>query len=389
MNKINFDLQRFDISGTNNTFLTPVQVAREALMILKNNTIMGQLVNRDFENEFAEAGDTVMVRRPAHFKADMFDPKTGIKVQDVNEGRVPVILDTITDVSFPISSKELTLDIQDFSTQLIAPAVTAIEQDVDERLCQCYKDVPYYVGTPGNTPNSVSNITAIRREMNDNKVPMDGRVCVLDAAADAKLLELSAFNNAGSTGETNAIINAQLGRKFGFDFYMDQNICQHNNGTLSKSATMKIAAEVKANVNTAVFTDATLVGNFNKGTIFKFAGDDRPYVVMKDAEATSNTVTVSFYPAARQTFAANTGVEVIDSHTASLAFHRNAFSLVTRPLSKPMGISSEQYAIINDNGLSIRVVFSYDINKKQDICSIDMLSGVQTMIPELACRVLG
>lgn len=38
--KVRFDLQRF----ADNEFLTPMHVAREALMVLKNNTVMSQLV---------------------------------------------------------------------------------------------------------------------------------------------------------------------------------------------------------------------------------------------------------------------------------------------------------------------------------------------------------
>lgn len=231
--KVRFDLQRF----ADNEFLTPMHVAREALMVLKNNTVMSQLVSRDYDNEFAEVGDTVMVRRPANFQVDLFDQTTGIKIQNAVEGKVPVVLDSIFDVSFGITSKELSLDINDFSQQLIAPAVTSIEQAIDEKICRCYEDVPYFVGTPGNTPASVSAITSVRKEMNDNKVPMAGRMAVFDTAADAKLLELDAFNSVGHTGETSAIINAQLGRKFGFDFYMDQNICRHENGNLSASPT--------------------------------------------------------------------------------------------------------------------------------------------------------
>lgn len=384
MKNIKFDLQRFD-----NTFITPVQVAREALMVLKNNTVMPQLVSRDFDNDFAEVGDTVMVRRPATFEAKTFDPATGIEIQNATEGKVPVVLDNIMDVSFGITNKELTLDIRDFSQQLIVPAVNAIQQKVDEALCQLYADVPYYVGTPGSTPSSVAAITAIRKEMNDNKVPMDGRMAVLDTAADAKLLELDTFNSMSTTGETDAIINARLGRKFGFDFFMDQNICSHDNGDISSTAATKLSATVGKDINVATFTDTALTGTIKKGTIFTIAGDNRPYVVTKDATAASNAVTVTFYPAARQEFAANTVIALVANHAASMAFHRNAFSMVSRPLAKPMGTASESYAIISDGGLSLRVVFGYDINKKRDICSIDMLCGFKTMIPELACRLLG
>ena len=106
---------------------------------------------------------------------------------------------------------------------------------------------------------------------------------------------------------------------------------------------------------------------------------------MKDADAAGNSVTVQFYPAARQTFAANTVATVVKDHTASMAFHKNAFTLVTRPLAKPLGVADSQYAIISDGGISI----DYDVKLKRDICSLDLLCGVKTMIPELACRILG
>lgn len=48
-----------------NTILTPNVIANEALMVLKNNLVMANLVHRDYENEFVKVGDTVTARRPA------------------------------------------------------------------------------------------------------------------------------------------------------------------------------------------------------------------------------------------------------------------------------------------------------------------------------------
>lgn len=367
-----------------NTIITPTLVARETLMLLKGNTVMPQLVSRDFEDEFREEGDTVMVRRPANFEAKAFDPATGIEIQNVVEGKVPVTLDTILDVSFGISNKELTLSIQDFSRQLIAPAVAALQQEVDARLCGLYKDIPYYVGTPGQTPSSVAAVTAIRRAMNDNKAPLENRICVLDTSADARLLELDAFASAGYTGTADAITNARLGRKFGFDFYFDQSIQKHDNGTLG--GTMKLAAKTLKGATEMTFAGAT--GEVKAGTIFTLAGDTRPYVITKDAKAQGN-LTVEVYPAARKEYAQDVAATPIANHVASLAFVPQAFALVTRPLARPMGTAPESYAVVSDGGLSVRVVFAYDAIHKRDICSIDMLCGCKTMMPELAVRVLG
>ena len=72
-----------------NTFLTPDIIAREALMILRNNAVMANLVHRDYSSEFVGGvGDTITIRKPASFEAKEFN--NAITVQDVTETGVPV-----------------------------------------------------------------------------------------------------------------------------------------------------------------------------------------------------------------------------------------------------------------------------------------------------------
>lgn len=101
-----------------NQFLTPKIVAREALMILQSNTVMAGLVYRDYEGEFnstAKVGDTISIRRPAVFEAKEFSGS--VDVQDINEGSVALTLDKHLDVTASVTSKEWTLDLDDFSSR--------------------------------------------------------------------------------------------------------------------------------------------------------------------------------------------------------------------------------------------------------------------------------
>ena len=51
-----------------NTFLTTDVIAREALMVLRNNAVMANLVHRDYSGEFvAGVGDTITIKKPAKF----------------------------------------------------------------------------------------------------------------------------------------------------------------------------------------------------------------------------------------------------------------------------------------------------------------------------------
>ena len=96
-----------------NTILTPDIIAREALMVLRNNAVMANLVHRDYSNEFVGAvGDTITVRKPATFVANEYSG--AIEVQDATETGVEVKMDKHLDVSFAVTAKQLTMDIADF-----------------------------------------------------------------------------------------------------------------------------------------------------------------------------------------------------------------------------------------------------------------------------------
>ena len=71
----------------------------------------------------------------------------------------------------------------------------------------------------------------------------------------------------------------------------------------------------------------------------------------------------------------------------SLAFHRNAIALVTRPLALPMGAAKA--AIVSHNGLGIRVVYGYDQDTKRDTVSLDVIYGITTLDPSLAVKLVG
>ncbi|MBQ9608137.1 MAG: hypothetical protein IJV15_01670 [Lachnospiraceae bacterium] len=73
-----------------NTLLTPSIIAKEALMVLRNNAVMANLVHRDFSDEYASVGDTITIRKPATFVAKEFNQSNGIEVQDAVEDSVSV-----------------------------------------------------------------------------------------------------------------------------------------------------------------------------------------------------------------------------------------------------------------------------------------------------------
>lgn len=281
-----------------NTFLTPEVIAREALMVLRNNAVMARLVHRDYSSEFAGAvGDTITIRKPASFEAKEYT--TDIVVQDATETGVEVKLDKHIDVSFAVTSRQMTLEIADFSRELLIPAMQSIQDKIDSYILAQAAAV---TNTVPATDNVQADMVDARAYLTKGKAPLTDRYFVASSDYEAEMLKTDLFVSAEKVGdEGSALREASLGRKFGMNVYADQN------------------------------ADAT------------------------DIDA--------------------------------VAFHRNAFALVTRSLALPNGAGKA--AIVNYDGFGLRVVYDYDIHTKSDTISIDMLCGVATLDKNLAAVIKG
>jgi hypothetical protein len=75
------------------------------------------------------------------------------------------------------------------------------------------------------------------------------------------------------------------------------------------------------------------------------------------------------------------------SNPLGLAFHRDAFTLVTADLPVPKGTDMASRVSDKQLGISLRIVRDYDITTDQFPCRIDVLYGWAVLRPELACRV--
>jgi hypothetical protein len=209
-----------------NTLITPGTIARVGLATLYNNTVLAGLVWRDFDPDFTgKQGDTITIRKPAVFAAQDFNRATGIVLQTINEGSVPLKLDHLADVSFPVTSEELTLNIDDFSNRLLTPAMEAIVAKVDTAIGEAAVDAAH---GPGGGGTAVMDAKAsdvmieAREKLTTNKLPLTNRYAVLSPAGTSVALKDPLFVEADTSGSTDALREANVGRVFGINTYESQ-----------------------------------------------------------------------------------------------------------------------------------------------------------------------
>lgn len=402
-----------------NAVITPTIIAKEALMQLENNLVMGNLVHREYKNEFVKVGATVNIRKPVKFVTT--DGATLTK-QDVEEANTSIVVDQRKHVGFGFTTQDLTLSIEEYSERYIAPAMITLANTVDRALCNLSLDVWNWVGTPGQTINSFADLAEGPQRLDIMSVPTDKRNCVLSPTDHWGMVgNLTGLNIERDASP--AYRRGRLGQVAGLDMYMDQNVSSFTLGDctdagLVDGADQETTYALSKSTNTQTLTtDQWGIGaTLTDGQIFTIAGVNSVNPVSKATtgvlqqfhvvgDTTCHTTTTTDtsltiapamiltgpYQNISATPADNAQITLLGTaetaYDQNMVFHKNAFALVTCPLEMPDGVSFK--ARESHKGLSVRVVKDYDIVADEDIIRIDCLYGVKAIYPDLATRISG
>ena len=191
-----------------NTILTADVIAGEALDVLRNNAVMPNLVYRDYSGDFVPGvGETISVRKPATFVANEYAGT--LTVQDATEAKDTVTMDKHLDVSFAVTSKEMTMSIEDFSAQFLTPAMQAFLDKVDGYLIAAgVAAAKKTVATSAAVTQA--NIVAARQAIVQGKAPTTDRNFVFGPQIEADLLNTELFVNAGASGDQKKLLQGLL-----------------------------------------------------------------------------------------------------------------------------------------------------------------------------------
>ncbi len=377
-----------------NTFLLPSVIAREALVLLESNLVAASIFSRSYEPEFMgnlKVGDTITVRRRTKPVITEYDGVTVTPTSIVESG-VPLILEKHFDANIQLTSKEMTLELQDFSSQVLEPYMLELAETIDtyalSKIIQVGNVAPNAL--PGTLPSNLAGMAAIERVANDLKFPRNPRAGIVSAEFKESLMGVASFVEADKRGDDGtALRDSSLGRLMTIDTFMDQNVdtTTHTTGT-SISGTVNGVHAIGATTIVLAGMGATLT--VVEGDILQFA-DGNNYGV--SALATSNAggdMTVVLFEPIREAFVGAEAVVVYDGggntfQDHGVLMHPNAFAMVVVPLALPRGAADAGY--IQNRGFGIRFVYTYDKDLKSDVLSLDILVGAKLVDGRLAARL--
>lgn len=405
------------------TYLTPDVIAKEALVQAKNNIVMIANVDRQLDAEFTrKVGESIRIRKPVRLSSVNGPDLTGA-LSDIIEGSKIVTLDKFKSIGVPITSKEMTLKIEDFSKQIVEPAMIELVQNIESDIAAMYKEVWWKAGTAGTTPSTFAHINAVREKMDLAGVPMDNQRYAYYNPQAVSALSDSLKNVFPQEIARTAIERTRMGFYAGFNTYQSQSLVSHTVGNYggtplvngaSQSVTYdSVKNDFKQTLNTDGWT-ASVTGLLKEGDTFTIAGvyavnpktrqstgQLQDFVVRADVNSTAGGVgTLSISPAiivsgpyqTVTTAPADNAAITVTSGAANavvpqnMAFHKNAFTLAMANLEVPMAAKGARESM---DGISVRVVYDYDGLTDQQIVRFDMLYTVAAQNPAFAVRHLG
>ena len=411
-----------------NVNLTPDMITREALRVLHQKCNFIGNINHQYDDSFAQdgakIGSTLRIRRPVEYissTGQTMQTGTASKIDSVQQ-KFTLTVNTQRHIDMRFNSKELTLDIQDFSERYIEPAMARMAALIENDVLSSISGVAtaaantqkgIYNNVYAGTKVELTDILSARKQLVDNLAGVSGLNATLDTQANVDLVnELKGlFHDSGQVSQQYR--DGLMGRTGGFDFYENTLMPSHTSGAAGADATYDVAGASQTSTDADVMSFNIDTGTkvINAGQTFTIASVNRvhpeskadtgipqQFVVVGPATATGTTTlvispgivtsgprqNVSAAPANNATI--TFGGAASTAYKQSILYHKDAFVFGTADLEMPDDVQFKARRVMD--GISMRLLKQYEIIKDTTYCRLDVLYGFRTLYRQLACRVL-
>lgn len=402
-----------------NINLTPDMITDKALEVLhqKCNFIGNTIREYDdsFANEGAKIGNTLRIRQPIQYNTGTGATMATGTGADTKQTSTTLTVSSQRHVPMRFTSQELTMDIEDFSSRHIEPAMAKLAAVIESDAFNMIDEVANTVHA--GTAVSFAEVMQGRENLMKELAPPGDRYALLDTQANVDLIDALKGLFQDSTEISKQYKEGMMGRTAGFDFYENTILPSHTTGAEAGgtaylvNATSPGVADVSS---TEGLTTGTLVVDtgtktIKEGDVFTIAdvyevhpetknstGVLRKFTVLADATG-AGTLTIApniIYGGAYQNVnsqPANSALLTFlgtasTAYKQSLLFQKGFACFGTADLVLPKNVHMASRRVYD--GISMRLVSDYDIVKDRIYTRMDVLYGFKVLRPGLACKVL-
>ena len=197
------------------------------LSALRDSLVYGQagIINRDYEGEIEEAGDTVHITTIGDPTVAAYTPwSTSITYAQLSDSDLTLVVDQSDYFAFATEDIERRQALPGAVEEATRNAAFGMAATMDDYVADLlYAAVNGTGNDLGAKTADISDATAygilvdLRTTLNRDNVPSQGRWVVVSPEFYAALLQDSRFIDASASGSTSALRNGFVGRAAGFD----------------------------------------------------------------------------------------------------------------------------------------------------------------------------
>ena len=255
-------------------------VAADALPALVGSLVMGNLVNRSYEADLAQAGDTVNIPIPPTMSANNIMEGGSVQTQNPSLGNAQIVINVHAESSFQIPDVTRILAHPELLQMYMMPAIIGIATRIETDLLQLYVNLTANssVGTGGQTiTESVidSAETALFNALVPEPLP---KFLVVSGATYSDMRQIQRFSEEKVSPEMASVVpSGQVGRVKSLYVMRSQYVPKLANGTTYNVAFARDAFALvirqlpKPLPNTGAVADYASLGNFGMRVVLSYA----------------------------------------------------------------------------------------------------------------------
>ncbi len=254
-------------------------VAVDALPALVGNLVMGNLVNRNYEADLVNQGDTVNIPIPPVMAANNIAEGGSVQTQNPSLGNAQVVINVHAESSFAIPDVTRVLAHPDLLNMYMMPSIIALAERIEQDLTGLYVNLTANssVGT-GNTVITESVVDSAETSLFTAKVPESSpKFLIVSGATYGDLRQVQRFSEyekAPDLGGT--IVTGQVGRLKNFYCIRSQYIQKVSTTTYNLAFARDAFALVIRQLprplpNTGAIAEYAEMGNFGMRVVLSYA----------------------------------------------------------------------------------------------------------------------
>ena len=201
------------------------------LTAFRKTHVFRALVNRNYEGEIRNAGDTVKITTPAAITVGAYSGT--VVYQAPTSTQQALVIDKDRYWAFELDDVDQAQANVSLMQAYMQEAAYSLAQDVDADLASLYAssglaDINLDLGTD----DFYDKMVEAGKQLDEENVPRDGRWVVMTPKGYADLLKNDAFVHATATGDT-LIRTGQLGSISGFSVFVSNNLVNTTSNTFA------------------------------------------------------------------------------------------------------------------------------------------------------------